>query len=84
MRNSRKTKDKDKWFIELHHNLNVKTSIFHNNNLTIFESFVKYLKEAKSFNFHEISLLLNRDERNIWTVYKNAVKKGVLNEKKEA
>lgn len=77
-------KDKDKWFIDLHHNLNLKTSIFHNNKLTIFESLVKYLKEEKSFNYHEISLLLNRDERNIWTIYKNALKKGVHNEKKEA
>ena len=69
-------KEKDKWFIELHHTFNLKTSIFHNNKLTIFESLVKYLKQEKSFNFHEISILLNRDERNIWTVYKNAVKKG--------
>ena len=79
----KKLKDKDKWFIELHHSLNLKTSIFHNNELTIFEALVKYLKEEKSFNFHEISLLLNRDERNIWTVYKNTLKKGVSNAKKE-
>ena len=79
----KKLKDKDKWFIELHHSLNLKTFIFHNNELTIFEALVKYLKEEKSFNFHEISLLLNRDERNIWTVYKNTLKKGVSNAKKE-
>ncbi len=81
MKKTKNIRDKDKWFIDLHHNLNVKTSVFHNNDLTIFESLVKYLKEEKSFNFHEISLLLNRDERNIWTVYKNAVKKGAKNEK---
>ncbi|MEK6936837.1 MAG: hypothetical protein AABW58_02080 [Nanoarchaeota archaeon] len=82
MKKQRKLKEKDKWFIDLHHNLSLKTSIFHNNSLTIFESLVKYLKEEKSFNFHEISLLLDRDERNIWTVYKNALKKGE-NEKKQ-
>ncbi len=83
MKKPKNLKDKDKWFLELHHNLNLKLSIFQNN-LTIFESLVKFLKEEKSFNFHEISILLNRDERNIWTVYQNTVKKGVSNEKKEA
>ena len=78
----KKLSEKDHWFLKLNHELNIKTRIFHNRSLTIFESLVKYLKEEKSLNFHEISILLNRDERNIWTIYKNSSKKG-LNEKKE-
>ena len=53
----------------------IKTTVFQNPTFTIFESLVKFLKEEKSFSFHEISLILNRDERNIWTIYKNTIKK---------
>lgn len=49
--------------------------IFRNTNLTVFESLVKFLKEDKKLSYHEISLLLGRDERNIWTVYNRAKKK---------
>lgn len=68
---------KDKQFLELNQFLYVKTNIFSNSNLTIFESIVKYLKEEKSLNFHQISLLLNRNERNIWTIYRNSLKKRI-------
>ena len=67
--------EKDKWFLNITHQININSAIFNNQKLTIFESIVKYLKEEKAFSFHEISLILNRDERNIWTVYKNALKK---------
>ncbi len=50
-------------------------SIFRNTNLTIFESLVKYLKENKKLSYHEIGLLLGRDERNIWTIYNRTKKK---------
>ncbi|MBI2671300.1 hypothetical protein HYX16_00010 [Candidatus Woesearchaeota archaeon] len=71
--------EKDKYFLDFNQEFNLKTSIFHDFNLTIFEALVKYLKEEKNFNFHEISLILNRDERNIWTVYKNSLKKSNKN-----
>lgn len=67
--------EKDKYLLDFNQEFTIKTSIFHNLNLTIFEALVKYLKEEKNFNFHEISILLNRDERNIWTVYSNSLKK---------
>ena len=51
------------------------TKIFRNTKLTIFEAFVKYLKEEKGFNYHQIGLLLGRNERNIWTVYNRGKKK---------
>jgi len=58
----------------------ISSEIFRGNNLSILEAVVRYLKDIKRFSFHEIGLLLNRDERNIWTVYHRAKKK-VGNEK---
>ena len=49
-------------------------SIFENKELTALESLILYLKE-KGFNFKEIADILDRDQRNIWTVYSRAKKK---------
>ena len=43
--------------------------------LSVLETLTKYLKEELSISYHVIGELLNRDERNIWHVYKNANKK---------
>ena len=48
-------------------------SIF-NKKLTLLEAIVIYLKE-KGLKFSEIARLLNRDQRNIWTIYSQAVRK---------
>jgi len=48
-------------------------SIF-NKNLTILESAIVYLRE-KGIKYAEIAKLLNRDQRNIWTIYSRAVRK---------
>lgn len=53
----------------------VDTKIFRNTKLTIFEALVKHLKDDLEMNFHEIGELLDRDERNIWTVYNRGKKK---------
>lgn len=53
----------------------IDTKIFRKTKLTIFEAFVKHLKDDLDMNFHEIGELLNRDERNIWTVYNRSKKK---------
>ena len=50
-------------------------SIFDNNELSCLETIVKYLKEEFKLRFHEIALLLNRNDRTIWTTYKIACKK---------
>ena len=42
---------------------------------TVFESVVKYLKEDVMLNFHEIGILLKRDDRTIWTIYQRIIKK---------
>lgn len=50
-------------------------SIFRNNEFTIFEALIKYLKEEKGLRYRKIGLILGRDERNIWTVYNRGKKK---------
>lgn len=47
----------------------VDASIFKNKKLTIFETLVKHLKEDVDMTYHEIGVLLDRNERNIWTIY---------------
>ncbi len=55
----------------------VPSSIFRNRHLSVFESIVKHLKDDQNLVFHQIAVLLNRDERNIWTVYNRARKKSL-------
>lgn len=50
-------------------------SIFHNNELSCLETIVKCLKEDFNLRFHEIALLLNRNDRTIWTTYNIACRK---------
>lgn len=49
--------------------------IFDNKELSCLETIVKYLKEDLKFRFHEIALLLNRNDRTIWATYNVACKK---------
>ena len=51
-------------------------SIFKDKSLGVLEALVYYLKEDKQMTFHKIALLLNRDDRTIWTTYHRSVKKG--------
>jgi|SRR3989338_1923388 len=44
---------------------------------TILESVVKYLKDELMLSFHEIAVVLKRDDRTVWTVYQRAKKKNV-------
>jgi hypothetical protein len=53
----------------------VPVSIFKNRKLSVLESLVNYLKENFKLRFSEIAALLNKDQRNIWTVYNRAKKK---------
>jgi len=50
-------------------------SLFSNLKLSILESIVKYLKEKLDLNYHNIAVLLKRDDRTIWTVYNRCLKK---------
>ncbi|MBW2979782.1 hypothetical protein KY360_00010 [Candidatus Woesearchaeota archaeon] len=50
-------------------------TVFFDTNLAILEAVVEYLKEEKGLNYRQIGLILNRDERNIWTIYSRVRKK---------
>ena len=54
--------------------ISIPLSIFTNRKLSILESLVLYLRE-KNLSFKEISELINRDQRNIWTINSRAKKK---------
>ena len=54
-------------------NIFLPVSIF-NKKLTILEAMIVYLKE-QGLRYTEIAKLLDRDQRNIWTIYSKAVKK---------
>lgn len=46
-----------------------------NRSLSVLECIVCYLKDSSKLRYSQIAVLLNRDERNIWTSYKRAMKK---------
>lgn len=50
--------------------------IFHDEKFTPMEAIIKFLKDEYNLSYHDVSLLINRDERNVWTIYHNATKKG--------
>jgi hypothetical protein len=53
----------------------IPSSVFKDRSLKVLEVLVEFLKEKKNLTYHEIGVLLNRDERTIWTVYSRAKKK---------
>ena len=50
-------------------------SILQNRKLSVLENIVSHLKDKLSLSYHEIAILLNRDDSTIWTVYNRAKKK---------
>ena len=59
--------------------INIPSSILRDRKLSALEAIIEYLKEVRKLNYHEISVLLKRDERNIWTMYNRAKKKRLKN-----
>jgi len=55
----------------------IPVSILQNKELSVLENIVVYLKEEFSLRYHEIAVLLKRDDRTIWSVYQKARKKNV-------
>lgn len=49
--------------------------ILRNRKLGILEATTKYLKEEHKLSYHDIAVLLKRDDRVIWTTYNKAKKK---------
>ena len=50
-------------------------SVLRNLNFTLLENIILFLKENIKLSYHEIAVLLQRDDRTIWTVYQRAKKK---------
>jgi len=53
----------------------IPVSIFSDKKFPALEALVLYLKDDCSLAYHKIALLLNRNDRTIWTVYQRAKKK---------
>jgi hypothetical protein len=53
----------------------VPLDLFSQREVGLLESLVEYLKEERNMTYHEIALLLNRDDRTIWTTYKQVKRK---------
>ena len=49
--------------------------VFQDRSLSVLEVLVKYLKEKLEMTYHEIAVLINRDDRTIWTCYNRSKKK---------
>lgn len=56
-------------------NLLLPTNIFKDRTVSVLEAISEYLKDEKGLTYHEIAVLLNRDDRTIWTCYNRAKKK---------
>lgn len=56
--------------------IDIPLSIFKNREFAPLESLSSHLKDVAQMSFHEIAVLLNRDDRTIWTCYNRAQKKG--------
>lgn len=62
-------------FKEQESKINIPISILTSRKLSVLESIVYHIKENYDLNFHEIGVILKRDDRTIWTVYQKAKKK---------
>ena len=50
-------------------------NIFNVKELSSLEIIAKYIREEFSLSYHEIAVILNRDDRTIWSTYNNSLKK---------
>lgn len=50
-------------------------SILQDRKLSVLENIVSYLKDTFGLTYHKIAILLNRNDRTIWTVYQRGRKK---------
>ena len=57
------------------HDIRIPVSAISQRPLSILEGVVFYLKQNFGLRYHEIAVLLNRDDRTVWTVYQRAEKK---------
>lgn len=61
------TEEKTSFYVEL--------SIFKDRSLSFLENLCFHMKENYSLTYHKIAVLLGKNDRTVWTVYKRAEKK---------
>ena len=62
-------------FVERISNYSIPLVVLHDRKLSVLENIVSYLKDTFGLSYHNIAILLNRDDRTIWTVYQRSKKK---------
>jgi hypothetical protein len=55
--------------------IKIPLSVFRDRNVAVLECITEYLKEELDMSYHDIAVLLNRDDRTIWTSYNRTKKK---------
>ena len=60
-------KDKKQGKRMIRKELQIPTHIFRDRTLSVLESLSEYLHKVRGLTYHEIAVLLNRDDRTIWT-----------------
>ena len=73
-RNAKK-KMEAKFVVEEISPYSIPVSILKDRNISVLENIAVYLKDSFGLTYHSIAVLLNRDDRTIWTVYQRAKKK---------
>ena len=53
----------------------IPSSVFLDRDVSVLEAIVEYLKDERGLSYHEMAVLLNRDDRTVWTCYSRAKKK---------
>ncbi len=53
----------------------VPSTVFLDREVSVLEAIAEYLKDERGFSYHEMAVLLGRNDRTIWTCYNRAKKK---------
>lgn len=53
----------------------VPVAVLQDRDVSVLEAIAEYMHDERCLTFREIAILLNRDERTVWTVYSRAKKK---------
>lgn len=65
----------DKELLGKYARLKIPISLLNKRPLTTYEALIVFLKEDSGFNYHDASVLLDRDERDVRKVYFRAIEK---------
>ena len=52
--------------------IDIPSFVFKDRTLSVLEVMVEYLRDNKKMRLHEIAVIINRDDRTVWTVYRRA------------